>query len=311
MVQLLSVHQSINFIQLIETNIYQLVNLILEKDYMNIRKKKIATKMVICPHCGKEFKQKRSSQILCSKKCSTMFTSKENVIKALKTRKLNGNLSPMVERKCQYCKKSFQSRERFLKRFCSTSCSAKWRMEQPEIRKRVYTKESSQKISKAILKSYAINPELKEHLSKRMMKNNPMFQQINIEKMKEKRGKYTFLSRGGNGQITKQQLLLFSKISGDTYMEMELAIPILTPLRKLGIVVVSPPTHYKVDIGIPSLKLAIEVDGNTHKTKKWKFLDKRKTEILALLGWKILRFWNQEIEKDLKSVVVKIKEYMI
>jgi hypothetical protein len=30
------------------------------------------------------------------------------------------------------------------------------------------------------------------------------------------------------------------------------------------------PTSYKVDMGIPEVKLAIEVDG-THKTKKWKF----------------------------------------
>jgi hypothetical protein len=129
--------------------------------------------------------------------------------------------------------------------------------------------------------------------------------------MKAKKLNSTFLSRGGNGQLTKQQLKLYGAISGMTRMKMELAIPVLMPLRKMNLIVTSPPTHYKVDIGIPSLNLAIEVDGNSHKTKKWKFLDKRKTEILELLGWKVLRFWNQEIDENLERVVAKIKVFMI
>ena len=278
---------------------------------MNIRKKKIATIKVICPQCGIEFKQKRSGQKLCSKKCSSNYTAKENVKKSLITREKNGNLSPMVIKICQQCGKEFQSQERHSRRYCSKSCSAIWRMNQIEIREKIYAKEVGLKISKSLKVAYSENPNLSKIISERMKLNNPMFKQENIEKMKEKRGKYTFLSRGGNGQLTKQQLLLFSEISGTTYMEMELAIPIFTPLKEIKSDIASPPTHYKVDIGIPSIKLAIEVDGKTHKTKKWKFLDKRKTEILELLGWKVLRFWNQDIDQNLEQVVDKVKECMI
>ena len=71
------------------------------------------------------------------------------------------------------------------------------------------------------------------------------------------------------------------------------------------------PSAYKVDIACIKNKIAIEVDGDTHKTKKWKFLDKRKTEALNMLGWKVLRFWNGEILNELEMVIQKIQPYII
>jgi very-short-patch-repair endonuclease len=41
-----------------------------------------------------------------------------------------------------------------------------------------------------------------------------------------------------------------------------------------------------------------EVDGNTHKTRKWKFLDRRKESVLSFLGWIVLRFWNEEVTNE-------------
>ncbi|WP_407936366.1 endonuclease domain-containing protein [Longilinea arvoryzae] len=63
------------------------------------------------------------------------------------------------------------------------------------------------------------------------------------------------------------------------------------------------PPSYKVDLAIPEVRLAIEVDGKTHKLKKWKFLDQRKTAVLNQLGWTVLRFWNEEIDQDLNKCV--------
>jgi very-short-patch-repair endonuclease len=71
------------------------------------------------------------------------------------------------------------------------------------------------------------------------------------------------------------------------------------------------PNHYKVDLADPERKLAIEVDGNSHKTKKWKFLDRRKESVLAALGWSVLRFWNQEILEDIDRVVGIIQSFTI
>ena len=66
------------------------------------------------------------------------------------------------------------------------------------------------------------------------------------------------------------------------------------------------PNHYCVDLALPELKIAVEVDGASHRTKKWKFLDKRKTEVLNALGWIVLRFWNEEVETDINMVMTKI-----
>jgi leucyl-tRNA synthetase len=57
--------------------------------------------------------------------------------------------------------------------------------------------------------------------------------------------------------------------------------------------------------------LAIEIDGRTHKTKKWKFLDKRKTEVLNALGWSVLRFSNQRVDSDLEAVLKEIREFTV
>jgi hypothetical protein len=108
----------------------------------------------------------------------------------------------------------------------------------------------------------------------------------------------TFLSRGGNGQITVPQGILHVV----TGFPMEYAIETSSVKDRFK----SLPPAYKVDLAVPELKLAIEVDGNSHKAKLWRFLDHRKTEVLKALGWYVLRFWNQEVLTDLGSVCTKI-----
>ena len=141
--------------------------------------------------------------------------------------------------------------------------------------------------------------------SKRMKKNNPMKNLESLEKMREKLKGRTFLSRGGNGKITPQQEILFQMLGEGWIME----LPILTENAKM--LFKSLPPSYKVDIGNPKLKISIEIDGRTHKQKKWKFLDKRKTKILNMLGWKVLRFWNEEVMTNPQKCIQKIQEFMI
>jgi very-short-patch-repair endonuclease len=139
-----------------------------------------------------------------------------------------------------------------------------------------------------------------------MKLNNPMKNPETVQKMKDKAIGRTFLSRGGNGKMTVPQLKLWVALELPKE-SLEFAIN-TAMVRKMFICV---PNHYKVDIGIETLKLAIEVDGATHNTKKWKFLDARKTEILNALGWKVLRFKNQQIMENLEQVLMDIKQYMI
>ncbi len=62
---------------------------------------------------------------------------------------------------------------------------------------------------------------------------------------------------------------------------------------------------YIIDFYAPSIKLAIELDGNDHKENK--DYDKNRTNYLKDKGIKVLRFWNSEIENDIDKVLEKIR----
>lgn len=103
----------------------------------------------------------------------------------------------------------------------------------------------------------------------------------------EKRRGRTFLSRGGNGKMTVPQEMIANRMR----LPMEWVIPTRAVRGRFE----SLPDSYKVDLAVPSVRLAIEIDGKTHTTAKWRFLDRRKTAVLRALGWSVLRFWNEEV----------------
>ena len=70
------------------------------------------------------------------------------------------------------------------------------------------------------------------------------------------------------------------------------------------------PNSYSVDIAHPQTLTAIEVDGSSHRTRKWKFLDRRKESVLSALGWSVLRFWNEEVLTDLDRVVRDVETHL-
>jgi hypothetical protein len=138
-------------------------------------------------------------------------------------------------------------------------------------------------------------------ITERMRANNPMKNPESVEKMRQSLSGRTFLSRGGNGKTTVPQEMIAKRMN----LQMEFAI---STLGAKG-VFPSLPSCYKVDLAIPEMKIAIEVDGKTHLRKNWIFLDARKTSILNHLGWSVLRFTNQEVLRDLDAVVEKINSY--
>lgn len=138
-------------------------------------------------------------------------------------------------------------------------------------------------------------------VSERMRRNNPMSDPVTKEKANQAKRGRTFLSRGGNGQPTKPQLLLANALS------LPIEYPILTGPVKGQFP--SLPNCYKVDIANPETRLAIEVDGQTHRLKKWKYLDRRKESVLRALGWSVLRFSNHQVMENLEEVVEEIKRF--
>ena len=112
----------------------------------------------------------------------------------------------------------------------------------------------------------------------------------------------TFLARGGNGKLTPEQKAVAEALD----LPMEHAIP----THKAQGMFPSLPPCYKVDVACPVSRLAIEIDGKSHLTRKWRFLDARKTSVLCALGWRVLRFTNERVRKDLSGVLTEIRASM-
>lgn len=130
----------------------------------------------------------------------------------------------------------------------------------------------------------------------RMRTNNPMFNpEVKERAMTTLRnsGKWKPSVRGGNGKaLPVPQQLLAVALGWPT----EHAVPTGMRFLKIG-----HPTCYKIDIANPILKVAIEVDGRSHHSRKAQ--DARKTSFLESLGWTVLRFSNQEVTEHLEDCV--------
>lgn len=229
-----------------------------------------------CIICGKKFKTANwnSNKKYCSRQCQI----KVQIIT------------------CPVCGMQFKQKVK-TQRFCSKKCA----YQDPITR---------EKHSKTMSKT---NKWLAVRSSQRMKKNNPSHNPQNVEKIKQTKrinGTLHIWSgeRGGNGKYTPAQLLLASALG----WQMEVAIPCGEHLPKgqrgkycqeNGY-----PTCYKVDLGNSVLKLAIEIDGNGHNQKKIIKQDQKKTNRLKELGWKVLRFTNEEIMNDLSMVLLLIKK---
>jgi very-short-patch-repair endonuclease len=65
---------------------------------------------------------------------------------------------------------------------------------------------------------------------------------------------------------------------------------------------------YIADFCCPERKIVIELDGYGHTEKVQKERDKERDSCLEHRGYKILRFWNSEIDRNLEEVVEHIDQ---
>ena len=66
--------------------------------------------------------------------------------------------------------------------------------------------------------------------------------------------------------------------------------------------------QYIVDFICREKKIIIEIDGGQHNEIKNIQYDKNRTEYLISEGYKVLRFWNNDIDKNIGGVYEKLKE---
>ena len=62
--------------------------------------------------------------------------------------------------------------------------------------------------------------------------------------------------------------------------------------------------HYIVDYVCPSEKLIVELDGGQHADRA--DYDERRTGYLESNGFRVVRFWNNDLLRDVDSVLVVI-----
>jgi very-short-patch-repair endonuclease len=103
------------------------------------------------------------------------------------------------------------------------------------------------------------------------------------------RGPGLFCERGGNGRVSPAE---------ERFHEM---FPRIKWNHAIGVKncrALEAPRSYKVDFAIPKRKLAIEIDGASHRSLAVQDRDRKKERILGSLGWKILRIPNEVVMED-------------
>ncbi len=68
--------------------------------------------------------------------------------------------------------------------------------------------------------------------------------------------------------------------------------------------------NYIVDFVCIEKKLVIEVDGGQHNLSENTLYDKRRTQYIENFGYKVIRFWNNEIENNIDGVYEEILKYL-
>jgi very-short-patch-repair endonuclease len=63
-----------------------------------------------------------------------------------------------------------------------------------------------------------------------------------------------------------------------------------------------PIAGYIVDFACPRKKLIVELDGSQHAQTEASVSDAARTTKLDALGWTILRFWNDDVIRDIDNV---------
>ena len=224
----------------------------------------------ICPICGKEFQTKNYYVKTCSLSCGHICRAEAQKKRLLKH--------------CVICGKEFFVRPSDKRKTCSKECRyvliGKKREGVPQTE---FCKENMRKN----------NPMWKEGVVQKMLKTKEMNGTLHVWKGK----------RGGNGTLSEPQKVLLEELGEGWIPEFPVTVPWINPYRKINRL-----SHtYKVDIGNPMLKVAIEVDGKAHSYRSVQQSDLKRTERLKEVGWKVFRFTNAEITKNCSEVVTKIK----
>lgn len=93
---------------------------------------------------------------------------------------------------------------------------------------------------------------------------------------------------------TPQEILLWSRLKGK-----QLGFKFR---RQHGI------GHYITDFCCPERRIIIELDGSQHAGKHEQMYDEKRSEYLHMLGYTVLRFWDNEVTANIDGVLLRIEQ---
>lgn len=194
------------------------------------------------------------------------------------------------DKRCENCGAELPSEKYAGQRFCNRQCSSDWRAAN-------MTEEARQK-----------QRELLNRLRER-----PDFQAKHAAYVnsKENRAKLGEIGRKGLEALRLADFPTLIRRNGA--MPIEPTVPQKTLFEALPGSIMEYPVRegiqgagWRIDLALVPLKLAIEVDGDSHNNPRARKNDQKKDRALELRGWTVLRFQNREILRDLSSVLRRI-----
>lgn len=69
--------------------------------------------------------------------------------------------------------------------------------------------------------------------------------------------------------------------------------------------------QYIVDFICREKKIILEIDGGQHNEDINIYYDNKRTEYLMSEGYKVIRFWNNDIDNNIEGVYEKLKEIFV
>ena len=246
-----------------------------------------------CAFCQKTFYSTRTDRVVrfCSRLCGARGIALEKP-----------DIS--ITQPCEQCGTPLTFLPGTPRRFCNTSCSALWRNSQPW----EWLPEARAKFTAAGQAALSTTPAevhagWAQASSERMTAQNPMHNPETREKVS------TTLQamghrppvKGGNGQPEPLPQRMLRERLGPAWKTVRVGLSAEVRAR-FG----TEARHYEVDIANPDRRLGVEVDGVNHRARRVRERDKRKDEILAFLGWKIIRMTNDAILSDLEAAALLV-----
>ena len=67
---------------------------------------------------------------------------------------------------------------------------------------------------------------------------------------------------------------------------------------------------YIVDFACREKKIIIEIDGGQHNQDKNILYDTERTKYFEKLGYKVIRFWNNDIDNNIEGVYQRLSEFI-